>query len=66
MLVILGLCLPYQSQLHVKAEDIKSTYEDLKKKRVNITPPEKQEWGGVISTLKDQDGNGFYLVEFKM
>ena len=46
--------------------DIKSTYEDLKKKGVNITPPEKQEWGGIISILKDQDGNGFHLVEFKM
>jgi len=47
-------------------DNIESTYEDLKKKGVNITPPEKQEWGGVLSNLKDQDGNGFHLVEFKM
>ena len=47
-------------------DNIKSTYEDLKRKGVNITSPEKQEWGGVISILKDQDGNGFHLVEFKM
>jgi len=47
-------------------DNIKSTYEDLKKKRVNITSPEKQEWGGVLSILKDQDRNGFHLVEFKM
>lgn len=47
-------------------ENIKSTYDELKKKGVDITPPEKQEWGGVLSTFKDQDGNGFHLVEFKM
>ena len=47
-------------------DNIQSTYEDLKKKGVNITSPEKQEWGGIISILKDQDGNGFHLVEFKM
>jgi len=47
-------------------DNIKSTYEDLKKKGVNITSPEKQEWGGIISILKDQDGNGFHLVEFKL
>jgi len=47
-------------------DNIHSTYEDLKKKGVNITSPEKQEWGGIISILKDQDGNGFHLVEFKM
>jgi uncharacterized glyoxalase superfamily protein PhnB len=46
-------------------DNIKPTYEDLKKKGVSITPPEKQEWGGVVSILKDQDGNGFHLVEFK-
>jgi len=47
-------------------DDIKSTYEELKKKGVNITSPEKQEWGGIMSIFKDQDGNGFHLVEFKM
>ncbi len=47
-------------------ENIKSTYEELKKKGVDITRPEKQEWGGVLSIFKDHDGNGFHLVEFKM
>jgi len=47
-------------------DDIKSTYEELEKKGVNITPPAKQEWGGVMSTFKDYDGNGFHLIEFKM
>ena len=47
-------------------DDIKSTYDQLKKNGVNITQPEKQDWGGVMSVLKDHDGNGFHLVEFKM
>lgn len=46
--------------------DIKSIYEELKKKGVSITKPEKQEWGGIMSIFKDQDGNSFNLIEFKM
>ena len=33
--------------------DIQSTYEELKSKGVDITKPEKQEWGGIMSLLKD-------------
>jgi len=46
--------------------NIQSTYEELKKNGVNITPPKKQEWGGIMSEFKDQDGNTFGLIEFKM
>ena len=46
--------------------DIKSTYDQLKNKGVDITPPEKQEWGGIMSVFKDQDGNSFNLIEFNM
>lgn len=42
--------------------DIQSTYEDLKSKGVDITKPEKQEWGGIMSLLKDLDGNIFTLL----
>ena len=42
--------------------DIQSTYEELKSKGVDITNPEKQEWGGVMSTIKDLDGNIFTLL----
>ena len=42
--------------------DIQSTYEELKSKGVDITKPEKQEWGGVMSTIKDLDGNIFTLL----
>lgn len=42
--------------------DIQSTYEDLKSKGVDITKPEKQEWGGIMSLVKDLDGNRFTLL----
>jgi predicted enzyme related to lactoylglutathione lyase len=42
--------------------DIQSTYEDLKSKGVDITKPVKQEWGGIMSLVKDLDGNIFTLL----
>ena len=42
--------------------DIQSTYEELKSKDVDITKPEKQEWGGIMSLVKDLDGNIFTLL----
>ena len=42
--------------------DIQSTYEDLKSKGVDITKPQKQEWGGIMSLVKDLDGNIFTLL----
>jgi lactoylglutathione lyase len=44
------------------SKNIQSTYEELKGKRVDITAPEKQEWGGVMSKVKDQDGNSFSII----
>jgi lactoylglutathione lyase len=44
------------------ANDIESTYEERKGKGVNLTKPEKQDWGGTMSILKDQDGNLFGLI----
>ena len=41
--------------------DIQS-YEELKSKDVDITKPEKQEWGGIMSLVKDLDGNIFTLL----
>jgi predicted enzyme related to lactoylglutathione lyase len=42
--------------------DIQSTYEELKSKGIDITKPEKQEWGGIMSIIKDLDGNIFTLL----
>ena len=44
------------------SDDIQSTYVELKKKGVDITAPEKQEWGGIMSKFKDQDGNSYSLI----
>ena len=44
------------------SHDIQSTYEELKNKGVDITSAEKQEWGGIMSKFKDQDGNSYSLI----
>jgi lactoylglutathione lyase len=44
------------------ADDIQSSYEELKRKGVNITIPEQQDWGGIISQIRDPDGNIFALI----
>jgi len=44
------------------SDDLQSTYEGLKNKGVEITSPEKQEWGGIMSKLKDQDGNSYSII----
>ena len=42
--------------------DIQGTFAELKTKGVNISQPEKQDWGGTMSVIKDQDGNEFQLI----
>ena len=44
-------------------DDIDTTYDELKSKDVEITKPEKQVWGGIMSEFKDQDGNIFGIVD---
>ncbi len=44
------------------SNNIQSTYEELKGKGVAITAPEKQEWGGIMSKVKDQDGNSYSII----
>lgn len=43
-------------------KNIDETYNELKSKGVEITKPEKQVWGGIMSTIYDQDENSFGLV----
>ena len=44
------------------SDNIHSEFEELKKKGVDITVPEQQDWGGFMSKLKDPDGNTFSLI----
>lgn len=43
-------------------KNIETTYQELKSKQVEITKPEKQVWGGVMSSIYDQDKNILGLV----
>ncbi len=42
--------------------DIQGTFAELKAKGVEISQPEKQDWGGTMSIIKDQDGNEYQLI----
>jgi lactoylglutathione lyase len=44
------------------SDNIHSEFEELKKKGVDITVPEQQDWGGFMSLVKDPDGNAFSLI----
>jgi uncharacterized glyoxalase superfamily protein PhnB len=44
------------------SKNMQLTYEELKGKGVDITAPEKQEWGGIMSKVKDQDGNSYSIL----
>ena len=45
------------------AKDIKTVYQTLKSRGVDITEPQKQPWGVLMSRFYDQDGNGYSLLE---
>ena len=44
------------------SDEMQSTYEELKNKGVEITPPERQEWGGIMSKFEDRDGNSYSII----
>ena len=43
-------------------KDITQTYNDLKDKGVNVSEPKEQDWGGIMSSVYDQDNNSFEIV----
>lgn len=45
------------------AKDIHKVYRTLKSRGVEITEPEKQPWGVMMSRFYDQDRNGYSLLE---
>ena len=47
-----------------ECDDIRTTYEELRNRGVEFTEePTLQSWGGIQAQFKDQDGNGFVLVQ---
>ena len=47
-----------------ECDDIRTTYEELRDRGVEFTEePTLQSWGGIQAQFKDQDGNGFVLVQ---
>lgn len=43
-------------------DDIQTTYQELKNKGVNISEPKREEWGGIMSEIRDPFNNGFTLI----
>jgi lactoylglutathione lyase len=43
-------------------KNINDTYKELLEKGVHITEPKKQDWGGIMSQIKDQDNNILTLI----
>ncbi len=43
-------------------KNIDDTYKEFQQKGVNITEPKKQDWGGIMSQIKDQDNNILTLI----
>ena len=45
------------------AKELGSVYQTLKSRGVDITPPQKQPWGVMMSKFYDQDKNEYGLLE---
>jgi lactoylglutathione lyase len=50
------------TSLRFYTKDINNTYKELQEKGVNITESKKQDWGGIMSQIKDQDNNILTLI----
>jgi len=44
------------------SNNIQETFDSLTSKGVSITKPEVQDWGGIVSSVKDEDGNEFKVI----
>lgn len=41
----------------LKVDDLQRTYEEIKRKGINIDPPRRADWGGQELVINDPDGN---------
>ena len=51
-----------KTSLWFYTKNINDIYKELQEKGVNITEPKKQDWGGIMSQIKDQDNNILTLI----
>ena len=55
---------PHRIMVNLGVRNIRETYETLKARGVRFTrPPEKEHWGGWVSTFSDPDGNTLQLLQ---
>ena len=56
---------PYRVMVNLGVDDIHREYRVLVGKGVQfVRPPEREHWGGWVSTLSDPDGNTIQLMQF--
>ena len=55
---------PYRIMVNLGVDDIHREYDALREKGVQfIRPPEREHWGGWVSTFSDPDGNTVQLMQ---
>ena len=55
---------PHRLMVNLGVDDIHNEFKSLRAKGVCfIRPPEREHWGGWVSTLTDPDGNTIQLME---
>ena len=56
---------PHRIMVNLQVSDIRSAYEELTRGGVPfVRPPEPEEWGGLVATFQDPDGNLLQLFQF--
>ena len=55
---------PYRVMSHLGVDDIQQECDRLREAGVEfIRPPEQEQWGGWVATIKDPDGNILQLLQ---
>ena len=58
---------PFRFMPHLGVDDIFAEHRRLEEAGVEfIRPPERENWGGWVATLKDPDGNILQLLQFPL
>lgn len=56
---------PYRVMVNLQVHDIHAAHKALVAKGVTfLRAPEREDWGGLVATLRDPDGNTLQLFQF--